>query len=952
MLTGRESLIRVIGKRRRYLPNRQSILSASVQNCLNLLPDEHGRVPSPEALDRSPARKTGISDADRVTCPVCGTEVRVENHDINSHLDACLCRRTKRKLRQSTLLQWNCGSWLKDQICSTKSKQLVESVFCNGATTSVQSVISDLTNFDSTEENDHNHLKLPMDAKSVKQASLAGCTDNLVINGRQDCIVNRTLPSSNNENQFALDVIVDDISIVTIDTFIVGRRFGDKVELTFGENISLMREPNHVNDSNAIKVLSTDFACCKVLGYLPRELAQYLSPLIEKYCLSFEGCVTAVPSCCLDVVPITLVCDDMTTNVEKESKDFEDLKCLWKRALEVAERMKDHPPRSTRYQINFCLLLQEVLRSNPHLFTDGEIKFLESFASLSEDSQRLFVRLYPRKGPWFRLSTILYREVLNSQEAIKELSATGYICLFEDKTEIEIDDMETILSLLTITELRDILCMLKKTCNRGSRKQFIVESLLSHYKDGSSPTLPGLIMQKVGICIRISSEAESLLWRAERLFFLNGEQDLSAFLLVDLGMVKYPTYNCIISEPIFSSRSDLLAYEEAVEVAQIMDQSLDEGNTELVLQCIMISDSRIIPDPFAKARQSTTTESVAMFLSHFSASWVYSKVVLLGISFLEQQHRYKDATHFLKCLLNCFTCDRRRGYWTVRLSIDLEHIGCPNESLSVAEAGLMDPWVRAGSRVTLQRRVLRLGKPPRRWKVPCFSESIKRRITEVHVQGRPLNCEAGAKSRFYGEDGEQCGVEQLALQYYAGEGGRWQGVHTESGIWLAIFSLLMWDVLFSDVPNVFRSRFQTAPLDLETDHFYLARQDIIEAQLEKIHNGMAEEILVISWESHVGTACRGISWDRYSLSDLRAAVTCNGGPCLASFCRHLAQDYRNWSSGMPDLLLWRFHGDYRGEAKLVEVKGPRDRLSEQQRACLLLLMDCGFSVEVCKVSPP
>ncbi|KAJ4848670.1 Fanconi-associated nuclease 1, partial [Turnera subulata] len=221
----------------------------------------------------------------------------------------------------------------------------------------------------------------------------------------------------------------------------------------------------------------------------------------------------------------------------------------------------------------------------------------------------------------------------------------------------------------------------------------------------------------------------------------------------------------------------------------------------------------------------------------------------------------------------------------------------------------------------------------------------------VCIQGRPLNCENGAKSRFYGEDGEQCGVEQLALQYYAGEGGGWQGVHTESGIWLTIFGLLMWDIIFSDVPNVFCNRFQTAPLDLETDSFYPARKSHIESQLQKIHDGMAEEILITSWESYSGTACRGVNWDRHPLSELRAAVTCIGGPCLALLCRHLAQDYGSWSSGMPDLLLWRFHGDYRGEAKLVEVKGPRDRLSEQQRAWLLLLMDCGFNAEVCKVSP-
>ena len=48
----------------------------------------------------------------------------------------------------------------------------------------------------------------------------------------------------------------------------------------------------------------------------------------------------------------------------------------------------------------------------------------------------------------------------------------------------------------------------------------------------------------------------------KRLFFLNGEQDLSAFLLVDLGLVKYPTYACNISQPIFHDRSDFIAYEQ------------------------------------------------------------------------------------------------------------------------------------------------------------------------------------------------------------------------------------------------------------------------------------------------------------------------------------------------------------------------------------------------------
>ncbi|PHT98702.1 hypothetical protein BC332_32361 [Capsicum chinense] len=67
---------------------------------------------------------------------------------------------------------------------------------------------------------------------------------------------------------------------------------------------------------------------------------------------------------------------------------------------------------------------------------------------------------------------------------------------------------------------------------------------------------------------------------------------------------------------------------------------------------------------------------------------------------------------------------------------------------------------------------------------------------------------------------------------------------------------------------------ETAPLDLETDSFYEARKG---ALLDKIEHGMAEELLIMSWESHVGTACRGVNWDKHSLSELRAAVTCIGG---------------------------------------------------------------------------
>ncbi|OVA19093.1 zinc finger protein [Macleaya cordata] len=965
MLTGRESLIRLIGKRRRILPNRQSILLSHPESSSHIPKDENGDGSSKNGTyisESIKAEKCGDDDdihkSGFVTCPVCGNNVQGSDYILNSHLDVCLTRGTKRKLTQRTLLQFSFSPVSKPKVQVGESNSLGTNVIISKDKNEnfEQNSILSLPEFCAVEDDNYsaqcvsplNPLSnLEETCEEVTEENLSGEDEN---------------PSGEDENLFGEDVIketdvdapsfipnamipklddvdksTDDTSVAIFETFIVGRRFGEEVDLKIGDSISFMRDQYNVKDSNAIKVLSMDSGCKKVIGFIPRELARYLSPLIEKDCLSFEGSILSLPKHSHDVIPIRIVCQGMTKNSQMESNDRELFDSLWENVLHVVEYAKNFLPSKTKHQQNFLVLIQEVMKNHHHLFIDDEKLFIESFSSLSDDSQSLFVRLYTRKGPWFRMSNISYPEIL----------ATGYICSLESTKEPNNYDIKEVLDVLTVSELRNILSLSHSKVMCSFRSNVSRDFVLLV----CSPSLPSMVLDLTGTCVRVSLTAESLLWRVQRLFFLNGEQDLKAFLMVDLGLVKYPAYNCIVRNQIFSGRTDLLAYEEALEVAQIMDESLDGDDLDKVRRCIEISDARISCSS-GKVSQSSTSEPMGTFLSSFSASWVYSKVVTLGISFLEREHRYEDAIRLLKRLLNRITCDGRRGYWTLRLSVDLEHIGRVNESLSVAEEGLLDPWVRAGSKMALQRRILRLGKPPRRWKTPSFSDSIKRKIKEVHILGRPLNCDLGMKSRFYGEDGEQCGVEQLALQYYAGEeGGVWQGVHTESGIWMTIFGLLMWDVIFADVPDVFHTQFQTAPLDLGCDNFYIARKSLIESHLHNIHEGMAEEILITSWESHIGTACRGVNWDQHSLSDLRAAVTCVGGPCLASLCRLLAQDYRSWSSGMPDLLLWRFLEEYKGEAKLVEVKGPRDRLSEQQRAWLLLLMDCGFNTEVCKVGP-
>ncbi|GLI71599.1 hypothetical protein VaNZ11_016863 [Volvox africanus] len=339
----------------------------------------------------------------------------------------------------------------------------------------------------------------------------------------------------------------------------------------------------------------------------------------------------------------------------------------------------------------------------------------------------------------------------------------------------------------------------------------------------------------------------------------------------------------------------------------------------------------------------------------------------IGVSLLERRRLYGEAVGLLRQLLQGRCCPGRRGEWWMRMSVDLQHLGREEEALQVAEAALTDPWIRHGDRLALQRRVLRLGKPPRRWRRPPWAATALAEPREVVVSAIMMKGAAGVKSCFAvpsargnGDSGgssadgssRMVSVEELALLHYgSAAGGGWRGVHSEGGVWTTLWALLFWEVLFMDVPGVFRSPFQTAPLDLDTDAFLPARREAVDARLQLIASGAALDLIRSGWSSRVGTRCRGINWERWTLEDLLQIAGCVGGLGLSVVCRLLCEDAGGWRGGMPDLLLWR---PERGDAMVSEVKGPRDRLSDQQRAWLAALSAAGLRAEVLRImeAPP
>ncbi|KAL3835046.1 hypothetical protein ACJIZ3_009782 [Penstemon smallii] len=659
MLKGRESLLRVIGKRRRFLPNRHSILSSSSssQSCCKIddnekkySPEKERSVESVDEEEKKCSPEKERSD-ELVNCPICGAQLpSVDNNIINSHLDKCLARGSKRKLGQLTLLQLN-FSRSKVKVHSMQPEDEGNGVILSDPIkSSTCDTVNNFIEAHKTEE-DNNQKESTFHSLALKSNSFSNCVENPFAD---DTTNNRSasapflleIEKSKNVTEECTDEV--DISKLNIPTFIVGRRFGVRQDLDPESRICLSREPGNVKDTNAIKVLYADCEHDNMLGYLPRELAQYLSPLMDKFHLKFQARMISVPKNSGAAIPIQIVCDNMLLCDEKFSDNIQVYKSLWRHALCAAELGKTGSFGMTRYQHNMVLLVEEVLKNNSHVLTIREKSFLEAFLSLPDDSQRLFARLYTRKGPWFRMSNVSYAEITDCDQAIKGLLEEGYIVSFPWRNELEDDNFEEVLNLLNIDELREASSMLNKKCHHGTRKHDIIDLLRPSCKDGLCPQLQCFLLSRTGACVRISPLAESLIWRAERLFFLNGEQDLSAFLLVDLGIIKYPAYKCIISEHIFSNRSDLLSYEEAIEIAQFMDESLDENNSNSVYRCIEISVSRLSIS--LEESKSSTAGTMVTFLSYFSASWIYSKVVLLGVSFLEHEKSVRSKVY--KC---CFT---------------------------------------------------------------------------------------------------------------------------------------------------------------------------------------------------------------------------------------------------------------------------------------------------------
>ncbi|XP_055273944.1 fanconi-associated nuclease 1 isoform X1 [Moschus berezovskii] len=662
--------------------------------------------------------------------------------------------------------------------------------------------------------------------------------------------------------------------------------------------------------------------------------------------------------------------DEITPQMPLEKKSSCDVSWV------TSPELPDHP----YYLRSFLVVLKAVFENEEDrmLFDDHEKGIVTKFHQLSANGQKLYVRLFQRKFGWIKVNKLDYEEISpDLTPVVGELTHAGFL-----QTESELQELPEVLELLSAPELK----ALAKTFHLASahgQKQQLVDAFLRLAKQPSvctwgrnQPGIGAVILKRAkdvaGRSLRISRGPRAVFSRALLLFSLSdmvedeeaacgGQGQLSTVLLVNLGRLEFPRYTVNRKTPIFQDRDDLIRYEVATHTLNDISTAMASGAWEEareLARCAKQDWDELKDQPSLRYH-----ENLPLFLRCFTVGWVYTRILSRNVEILQRLHLYEEAVEELENLLSQDVyCPDSRGRWWDRLALNLhQHLKRLEPAVQCIAAGLADPHVRTGHRLALYQRAARLRASPSGQKymrlLRQLPEVTVEDVRHVTVTGRLCPQRGSGKSVFVLEAGGAtpatvlCSVEELALAHYR-HCGFDQGIHGEGSTFSTLFGLLLWDIIFMDgVPDTFRNAYQAAPLDLCTDSFFESRAPAMEARLQQIHSAPEESLrawVAAAWQAQEGRMSSLVSWDRFSsLQQAQDLVSCLGGSILSGVCRRLAMDFRHCRGGLPDLVVWSSQSHH---VKLVEVKGPHDRLSQKQMIWLDELHRLGADVEVCHVA--
>jgi hypothetical protein len=170
--------------------------------------------------------------------------------------------------------------------------------------------------------------------------------------------------------------------------------------------------------------------------------------------------------------------------------------------------------------------------------------------------------------------------------------------------------------------------------------------------------------------------------------------------------------------------------------------------------------------------------------------------------------------------------------------------------------------------------------------------------------------------------------------------------YVENGLVNSLFGLLCWRAIFAPVAGAFFHDFHRGPADLSSGRFYRCREREFSECLAQLESGEYRMAIRQTFEQKAGLQSPFVTWGLLSPVLLECALSCFPPAHLRLWFEWIARDVQINRAGFPDLVqFWPQERRYR----LIEVKGPGDRLQDNQRRLLEYCVLHQMPVSVCHV---
>ncbi|HEY8569368.1 VRR-NUC domain-containing protein [Microbulbifer sp.] len=521
------------------------------------------------------------------------------------------------------------------------------------------------------------------------------------------------------------------------------------------------------------------------------------------------------------------------------------------------------------YLTNFLALADFVMSRYEALLSADERRFYADFHALDMDSQRLYVRLLSRKGvpstagSLFRQRKLAYAEIGDLAAAADRLVESGLL---------QRNPVIAATELLPLFSKAELLPLSSVPLPRSLKRPELEQALLQQGMDTSALTAADPLL-----AVQSAQHFETF----KLCFFGNLNQDLTDWVLRDLGLYQYEQYALDRDHLPFKNRAQIERHLRYYDCLSVLDDTLDSG-ADAILKLAAQLPAADTEDATLQRRLDRLRLTMARQLERLEALEAADQLYRLCVRPPARERRARIAV--------------ARGDIDGGLTLCREILAAP---LCEAEEVFAESF---GYRTAKREQRLDGWAAPSRYQAP----------TETVALPPAAMC-----------------VELIAAAWLEVDAGG-PCHYVENTLFNGILGLYVWDIVFAARPGAFFNPFQVSPSDFRTPDFYPLRRKAFEQRLAELDRENLAARVWKNFDQKYGIANPLVAWDALSEPLLTLALERIPAAHWQVLFRRLLADIANHRSGLPDLIRFPDAGGY----ELVEVKGPGDRLQQNQQRWL------------------